>query len=234
MNELDDAIFSGVEISMLRERYSRLYSGVVYDALFVDVKPEHPYVLSRKIMPAYGFDSVLCGPAFTVRGSMLPDRNPRSSKSIEMYESMYDGCVEVISAGMDRKISVFGEITAMIVERQGAAGTIVDACTRDIKNLRENSYKIFSTGVSMVDSIHKWRVLDYQIAVSLDGEDGDVWINPGDYIFADPDGALVIPRKDVWNVLEIAEKRAIRENRMRELIKEGISPRELREREGRW
>lgn len=226
--------FSKGQIAELSERFSQLYSGVIYDALYVDIKPEFPYVLSRDITAAWDFDDVLCGPAFTVRGCTLPDRSPLPSKSIEMYESLYEGCVEMISSGLKQKISIFGEITAAIVQRHGAVGTITDACTRDVKLIRQNNYKVFSAGVSMIDSVNKFRIVEYQTPIPLDGEDGDVWVNPGDYIFADTDGVLIIPHKDTWKVLEIAEKRTERENRIRKLVSYGVSPREIREKEGRW
>jgi regulator of RNase E activity RraA len=140
----------------------------------------------------------------------------------------------MISSGIDNKISVFGEITGKIAARHGAAGTVIDACTRDVKGLKQDGYKVFSEGVSMIDALDRWHIVSYQIPLPFHGEDGDVWINPDDYIFADPDGVLVIPYNAVWKVLEMAEERLIRENRIREHIKNGVAIREILEKEGRW
>jgi len=226
--------FSQAEITKLRERFSKLYSGVVYDTLHEDIKPLLPYVMSKTIKPAWGFDDVLCGPAFTVQGSVLTDRIHANTVYVDMLNSLYGGCIEMISSGVDNKLSVFGEITGKITARQGTAGTIIDACTRDIKGLRQDGYKVFSEGVSMIDALDRWHIVNYQIPLPFHGEDGDVWINPGDYIFADTDGVLVIPNKETWKTLEIAEQRAERENRIRGHIKSGLPIKEILDREGRW
>jgi len=226
--------FSQAEITELQGRFSKLYSGVVYDTLHEDIKPLLPYVMSKTIKPAWGFDDVLCGPAFTVQGSVLTDRIHANTIYVDMLNSLYGGCIEMISSGVDNKLSVFGEITGKITARQGAAGTIIDACTRDIKGLKQDSYRVFSEGVSMIDALDRWHIINYQIPLPFHGEDGDVWINPGDYIFADTDGVLIIPYKETWKTLEIAEQRAKRENRIRGHIKNGVPIKEILDREGRW
>lgn len=226
--------FSQKEISALHSRYSKLYSGVVYDTLHEDIKPLLPYVLAKEIRPAWDFDDVLCGPAFTVQGAVLTDRVHANTTYVDMLGSLYSGCIEMISSGVDKKLSIFGEITGKIAARQGAIGTIIDACTRDVKGLKADGYRVFSEGVSMIDALDRWHIVNYQIPLPFQGEDGDVWINPGDYIFADPDGVLVIPHKDAWRTLEIAEERLLRENRIREHIKNGVDIRGILEKEGRW
>lgn len=226
--------FTEQEIIELRERYSKLYSGVIYDTLHENIKPFMPYVLSKRIRPSWEFDDVLCGPAFTVQGSILTDQSNACEVFAEMYAHIYDGCVEVISAGVERKISVFGEITGKVVSRFGACGTVVDGCARDIKGLKDDNFKVFSEGVSMLDALDRWQIIDYQKPVPFDGEDGTVWINPGDYIFGDGDGVLVIPYKEAFKVLNIAEKRREKEERIRMMIKTGATIREILDKEGRW
>ncbi len=226
--------FTNEEIRELREGYSRLYSGVIYDTLHEDIRPKLPYVLSKDIRPAWDFQGCLCGVAFTVQGAVLTDKSNATNCYLDMLESMYDGCIEMISSGTRRKLSVFGEITGKIARRGGAVGTVIDACTRDINMLRKDGYPVFSIGVSMIDALDRWQIVDFQKPLPYDGEDGDVWINPGDYIFADGDGVLVIPHDQTFRVLEIAEERMIKENRIRDLIKEGVPVKEILKREGRW
>lgn len=169
-----------------------------------------------------------------MQGAVITDAVHANIKYIDMLNSLYDGCVEMISSGIDNKISVFGEITGKIASRHGAIGTIIDACARDIRGLKKDKYKVFSEGASMIDALDRWHIVNYQIPLPFEGEDGDVWINPGDYIFADSDGVLAIPSDSVWKVLEKAEVRFEKENRIRELIKNGIAIREILEKEGRW
>ncbi len=231
---MQEEFFSKEDIKKLHEGYSSLYSGVVYDTLHEDIKPRLPYVLSKSIKPSWDFDDVLCGPAFTVRGAILTDKQHATNTYIEMLNSLYDGCIEMISSGIDNKISVFGEITGEIARRSGAMGTVIDACTRDIKGLKADKYRVFSEGVSMIDALDRWQIIDYQKPVPFQGEDGDVWINPGDYIFADSDGVLVIPHKDAFRTLDIAQGRQKKEDRSRKMIKEGEDIKDILEKEGRW
>ena len=227
-------VFNYQEICELHDRFSRLYSGVIYDTLHEDIKPLTPYVLSKTIKPLWDFSEVLCGPAFTVRGSILTDKEHSNTIYVDMLSSLYNGCVEMISSGMDNKISVFGEITGKIAARQGAIGTIIDACSRDVKGLKNDGYKVLACGVSMIDALDRWHIIDYEVPLPFQGEDGTVWINPGDYVFADSDGALIIPFSNVWQTLEIAEKKEVKENRIREHIKNNVSVGDILEMEGRW
>ena len=188
----------------------------------------------KKIRPAWEFDEVLCGVAFTVQGAILTDASHASTIYVDMLNSLYEGCIEMISSGIDNKISVFGEITGKFAARAGAVGTIIDSCTRDVKGLKEDGYKVFAEGVSMLDALDRWHIVDYQKPLPFEGEDGDVWIYPGDYIFADRDGVLVIPHDETFRTLEIAEERMRRENRIRKMIKENVSIKEILEKEGRW
>lgn len=226
--------FTKNELQELRKRYSCLYSGVVYDTLHEDIKPMLPYVLSKRIRPAWNFKGVLCGEAFTVQGAILTDKQNSTPVYLDMLDSLYEGCIEMISSGVENKLSVFGEITGKIAARNGAVGTIIDACTRDIAGLEADGYKVYSEGISMIDALDRWQIVDFQKPLPYDGEDGDVWINPGDFIFADLDGVLVIPHKEAFRTLEIAEQRMERENRIRKLIKQNIPVKEILEREGRW
>ncbi len=226
--------FTGDEIRELNTRFSTLYSGVVYDTLHEDIRPSMPYVLSKGIKPAWPFSDPLVGVAFTVQGAVLTDKKHVQTKYVDMLNSLYDGCIEMISSGVRNKLSVFGEITGKIAARGGAAGTIIDACTRDITGLAQDGYKVFSTGVSMIDALDRWQIVDYQKPLPFDGEDGDVWVSPGDYVFADADGVLIIPHSEAFRTLEIAEERQQRENRIRRMIKENVPIKEILEKEGRW
>lgn len=227
--------FSQNEVSELKVRFSNLYSGVVYDALYEEIKPLLPYVLSKEVKPAWGFDEVLCGPAFTVQGNLIQDPSHANTTFIDMFNALYKGCVHLVSSGTtDSRLAVFGEIGGKLAARHGAVGTIIDSPIRDIKKLRDDGYKIFSEGVSMLDGYGRWHVVNYQVPLPYKGADGDVWVYPGDYIFADMDGVLVIPHKETWRTLEFAEKLIVKEKRIHGHIKNGMSVKKILDIEGRW
>ena len=68
----------------------------------------------------------------------------------------------------------------------------------------------------------------------MPGIHGDVEINPGDYIFGDTDGVIVIAKDIAEEVLELAEKRLQRENLVRQEIYNTNDILELNDRVGRW
>ena len=68
----------------------------------------------------------------------------------------------------------------------------------------------------------------------MPGIHGLVEIRPGDYIFGDPDGVLVIRKEIVTDVLELAEKRLTSENKVRTEIYKTDNIQELYDRVGRW
>jgi len=57
---------------------------------------------------------------------------------------------------------------------------------------------------------------------------------PGDYVFGDPDGVLVIPRDLAEDVCRLAEERLARENMVRDRLKGATDIQQLYDEIGRW
>ena len=93
---------------------------------------------------------------------------------------------------------------------------------------------LFSDGVQCTDAYGKWQITEFEVPITMPGIHGTVEIRPGDYIFGDPDGVLVIIKEDVEEVLERAETRLQSENKVREEIHKTNDIQELYDRVGRW
>jgi regulator of RNase E activity RraA len=84
-------------------------------------------------------------------------------------------------------------------------------------------YPVFHTGIRPLDSKGRGRVMAIDVPVRC----GDVLVRPGDLIFADFDGVVVIPRAVEDEVLRRAEEKASKENATRRELLEGRTLREV-------
>lgn len=217
------------------ERYKKLYAGVVYDAMTFDVKVAHNFMISKDVKPCWPFKEIVFGPAFTCKGERLLDqKHIDDTVRIKMFQKFYPGCVQVISSGDYREVAEFGDISGKIARKFGAVGAVVDAPTRDVKLIEEDGFKLFSAGVQCTDAYGKWQITEFEVPIVMPGIHGLVEIRPGDYIFGDPDGVLVIRKEIVMDVLALAEQRLISENKVRTEIYKTDDIQELYDRVGRW
>lgn len=224
-----------LSLENLRSRYSKLYAGVVYDAMTFDVKYDKPFVLKKEIKPGWKFEDVLFGPAFTCKGcKVLDESHIDDTVRIKMFKAFYKGCVQVISSGGFRDVAEFGDISGKLARKFGAEGVVLDAPTRDIKLIKADKFPIFCDGVQPVDAYSKWQITEFEVPVTMPGLGGTVEINPGDYIYADPDAVIVIPKDIVQKVLELAELRLDKENRVRRELLNTEDIQDLYDKVGRW
>jgi 4-hydroxy-4-methyl-2-oxoglutarate aldolase len=89
---------------------------------------------------------------------------------------------------------------------------------RDIDKMTAMQFPVFARGRCVYDSLHRQRVIDVDVPVEIDG----VTFNSGDFIIADGDGIVVIPRKAEVDVLRRAWEKVHAENIVRDEIKNGM------------
>ena len=220
---------------VLKQGYSELYAGVVYDSMIFDIKYCKPFVLSKNIKPAYDFEEVLFGPAFTCKGVKVLDKSHiDDTVRIKMFQKFYKGCVQVISSGGFREVAEFGDISGKIARKFGAQGVVLDAPTRDLKLIKKDKFPIFSDNSQPIDAYGKWQITEFEVPITMPGLDGIVEVSPGDYIFGDPDGVIIIPENLAEDVMISAKNRLIKENKVREELLNTNDIQELYDRVGRW
>jgi 4-hydroxy-4-methyl-2-oxoglutarate aldolase len=221
----------------LYRRYARLYLGLVYDALRFDLKVDRAFVVHRAIKPTWtpGPDESLFGPAFTCRGQrVLEPEQIDDTVRIRMFRGFTPGCVQVIDTGGDDTVAHFGDISGKLARRFGARGAVVDGYTRDARILHEDRFPIYCRGTQPTDAYGRWQIVEYGTPVTLPGPEGTVAVRPGDCIFGDPDGVIVIPRELAETVCGLAETRLAREDQVRRELVAADDVQELYDRIGRW
>ena len=128
------------------------------------------------------------------------------------------GEVYVATGGSLRGAS-WGELMTVAARSRGAVGAVVDAYHRDTPMVIAQSFPVFSRGRYAQDSGPRTKVVDYRSPIEIDG----VWVAPGDLVFGDLDGVVIVPRRHEEEVIEKALEKASRENEVRKDIEGGMS-----------
>lgn len=110
-----------------------------------------------------------------------------NSRVKELVESSGDGRVLLIDAGGSTRYALLGDNLAREAQQNGWAGIVIHGCVRDTAELRE-----LPLGVMAIGSTPRRSLKNGEGVVGTPIEVGDVPCAPGDVLFADEDGAIVI------------------------------------------
>jgi regulator of RNase E activity RraA len=136
----------------------------------------------------------------------------------EALDQLQPGEVYLASGG-DMRCAYWGEILTATARTRGAVGAVVNGFHRDSPQVLEQNWPVFSRGRFAQDSSVRTKVVDYRCPIEI----GGVWVEPGDLIFGDLDGVLIIPRKHEAEVIRKALEKARGEKLVRKEIEGGMS-----------
>src|SRR5205085_5587851 len=119
---------------------------------------------------------------------------------IEAVDSLLPGEVAVVGTQKSLRNAPWGELLSTAAKARGARGAVVDGLVRDIRKIEELGFPVFASGIKPVDSNGRGIVTAYNVPV----ECGEVLVNPGDFVFADFDGVVIVPKHSVEEVLQMA------------------------------
>lgn len=202
----------------LTARLEKCYSGAVYDVLRANGHPNQ--VLPRDIRPLLP-EVTLAGPVFTVYGE--PDSTLNEQESLlewtRMLAKVPSGRVVVCQPNDDRA-SHMGELSAETFAHRGVLGYLVDGGSRDTAFIKKIGFPVFCKYTTPIDIVCYWapKVFDGTITI------GDVNISADDYIIADIDGAIVIPKDIAEDIISKVEVVMQTENKVRTAILNDMAP----------
>ena len=101
----------------------------------------------------------------------------------------------------------------------GAAGAVLDGYSRDTKDIFPLGFPVFSRGRYAQDQGPRGKVTDYRVPLQI----GQAKVNPGDIIFGDMDGVVVIPQEVEKEAFVNALEKVKGENQVRDAIRAGMS-----------
>ena len=201
-------------IESLCQRFKRLYVAAVADAL--DRRGLWHQIVDNEMKPLT-YDMVVAGPAFTVYG-----RAERSTdKSIRLGAKVIDELsawqVVVMQTNGDTHTGHWGELLTNGCLARGATGVVVDGGVRDTRFILDLGFPVFCRFRCPGDARGRWNVTEMQTTITL----GGVQVRPGDFVFGDADGVIIIPRELTEEILVAAEQAAVEEQEIRERIRRG-------------
>jgi len=204
---------------------SKLYVAAVCDIL--DALGFREQAMHQRLRPLLP-DMRNCGfvgRARTIRWmetDYIHDEDPYGLE-LDVMDSLKPGDVIIHSTDYSGTNAPWGELMSTIAKRNGAVGCICDSQVRDCIRIIEMNFPVYFAGVRPLDSKGRARVMAYDVPVRC----GEVLVHPGELIFADFDGVVVVPRPVEQEMLQMALEKVGKETASRQALLNGKSLREV-------
>ena len=157
------------------------------------------------------------------RYQVEPGEDPYAVE-IALVDDLKPGDVAVFACnGPTDRIAPWGELLSTAAQVRGAAGCLTDGLVRDTKAIRAMGFPVFHGGIGPLDSKGRGKMMELDCKVVCAG----VELAPGDYVFGDADGVVVVPATAAEEVFGKALEKVAAENRTRDELRAGRSLREV-------
>ena len=124
-----------------------------------------------------------------------------------------------VATGCAPQFALWGGLMTTRALHLKAAGAVLDGYSRDTPEVLQLGLPVFSYGGYAQDQGPRGKVVDYRVPVEING----VRIAPGDIVFGDLDGVLVIPKHAEEEAIRKALEKSSTENKVRDAIQGGMS-----------
>jgi 3-hexulose-6-phosphate synthase/6-phospho-3-hexuloisomerase len=156
------------------------------------------------------FKNKFYGKAFTVRAY------PGDwSKTVQAIDAAEKGDVIVVDAH-ESKVALWGELASRSAKSKGIAGLVIDGAVRDVDEIKKSGFQVYARHISPAAGEPKGMG---EMGVSI--RCGGLCVEPGDYILADENGVVVIPKKRAVEVASRALYVKEKEDRVKKEIEDG-------------
>jgi len=192
-----------------------LYTAAVGDVL--DQMGHHRHFLPPEIRP-------LC-PDMVVVGRAAPvivrdqeeTRDADFGRLLEALDSLGEDDVYITDGGQS-PFALWGELMSTRARHLKAAGAVMNGYCRDTAGILALGFPTFSRGSWAQDIRYRGRVVDYHVPCEV----GGLPVAPGDVVFGDRDGVLVVPLRLAEEAFERALEKVRAENHVREAFRRGM------------
>ena len=212
---------------------AELYSAVIGDIL--DKMHRYHQFLPARVQPIREH-MVVAGRAMTVLEAdafeeLSDGRNPIMKQNVGLMLEALDDLKEnevYICTGSSPSYALVGELMCTRMQILKAAGAVVNGYHRDTKGIVELDFPCFSYGRYAQDQGPRGKVIDFRVPIEIEG----VRVNPGDIVFGDLDGVVIIPKEIEGEGIERAYEKATGEKMVAEAIRGGMGAKESFDRHG--
>ena len=212
----------------LTARLERCYTGVLNDIM--RGLGLRNFVLPPEIRPLFP-ERPLAGPVFTVSGHVdeAADRHTTLLEWTGLLSKAKPGHV-VVCQPHTHAVALMGELSAETLKVRGVLGYVVDGACRDVEFILKLGFPVCFRHYTPKDIVSFWLPDGFDVPIAI----GDVRINPGDYLLADRDGIVIVPKARAEEIVAAAEAAIGTENLIRKAILEGVDPQEAYLRYGKF
>lgn len=193
-----------------------LYTPVVGDIL--DALGRYHQFLPQAVQPMREY-MIIAGRAMPVL--MIDVHGPQKKPFgllTEALDELKPGEVYVAGGG-DMRCAYWGELLTAAARTHEGGGAVVDGFHRDTPKVLEQNWPVFSRGRYAQDSSVRTAVADFRCPIEI----GGVWVEPGDLVFGDLDGVVIVPKAVEVEVITRALEKARGEKVVRKAIEGGLS-----------
>lgn len=203
---------------------AQLFTAVVGDIL--DTMGLLHQFLPPRLRPVRD-DMVVLGRAMPVLeadhfGASVQGQNPLTAKPFGLMFRALDDLKphEVyICTGSSPRYALWGGLMSTRALHLKAAGAVLDGYCRDTNEILDLDFPTFCMGSFAQDQGPRGKVVDYRVPIEIEG----VRVRPGDIVFGDRDGVLVIPAEAAEEAIAKAFEKVSTENKVRLAIQNGMS-----------
>ncbi|MBI3410098.1 MAG: RraA family protein [Planctomycetes bacterium] len=142
---------------------------------------------------------------------------------LECVDSLREDDVLVATTNGDRSSALWGELLSTASRARGAVGVVVDGLTRDAAKILAMDFPVFASGFSPLDSKGRLDGVRHGEPIRV----GQCAIRPGDFVFGDIDGVVVVSKDLAEKAFALALEKVTGENKVRAELAKGRSAREV-------
>ncbi|MEA3407124.1 MAG: RraA family protein [Chloroflexota bacterium] len=151
------------------------------------------------------------------------DEEDPYGQEIALIDSLRPGDVVIHSTDYAGTNAPWGELMSTVAQRNGAVGCVCDSQIRDCLKIIALGFPVYYAGIRPLDSMGRGKVMAYDVPVRC----GEVLVHPGELVYADFDGIVVIPQEVEEEVLTRAAEKVGKETQSRQDLLAGKSLREV-------
>jgi regulator of RNase E activity RraA len=138
-------------------------------------------------------------------------------KEMELIDSASEGHLLVAQCNAPVLSAFWGGLLTNAAIGRKMSGVIIDGGARDYNEITELGFPTFCRGLSPYDSLGRMDGKEYDIPITC----GNIKVNPGDLVFGDVDGVVVVPQEIVDSVIDKAFQKVQGESKVREELRSG-------------